>query len=59
MAAEKINISNYELEKLARHLLPQIQKDLKSGRKNKSNRLINLNNTKQGRECQLSAFSTI
>lgn len=26
-AEEKINIPNYELEKLARHLLPQIQKD--------------------------------
>lgn len=32
-AEEKINIPNYELEKLARHLFPQIQKDFEKWKK--------------------------
>lgn len=30
---EKINIPNYELEKLAKHLLPQIQRDFEKWKK--------------------------
>ncbi len=33
MAAEKINIPNYELEKLAKHLLPQIREDFEKWQK--------------------------
>lgn len=33
MAAEKINIPNYELEKLAKLLLPQIREDFEKWKK--------------------------
>lgn len=35
-ADEKFDIPDYELEKLARQLLPQIQKNLNSGNKNET-----------------------
>ncbi len=37
MAAEKINISNYELEKLAKHLLPQIREDFEKWQQKQNN----------------------
>lgn len=43
MAAEKINIPNYELEKLAKHLLPQIQKDFEKWQQEQNN----LNNSSE------------
>lgn len=36
---EKINIPNYELEKLAKHLLPQIQKDFEKWQKEQIKRV--------------------